>query len=131
MNVEEMYQEQILEHYRHPKNFGSIESPTLTFKDSNPSCGDIIEISMFVNKGKIEDIKFKGKGCAISQASASMLTSFLKGKPLEEVKKLKKEDILEMLGIELSGIRLKCALLSLKVVKMGVYNYLGEKHDFA
>ena len=133
MNVEEMYQENILDHYRHPKNFGKVQHATVSFRDSNPSCGDIIEITMHINKeGKIDEVKFSGKGCAISQASASMLTEWLKGKTFEEVKALKKEDVLEMLGIELSGIRLKCALLSLKVAKMGWYQYFGKelKDDF-
>ena len=134
MNLQEIYQETILDHYRNPRNFGSVKNANVSFKDSNPSCGDSIEITLLVKEGKIEDVKFSGKGCAISQASASMLTEFLKGKKVVEVKNLKKENILEMLGIPLSGIRLKCALLSLKVIKMASYKYLGEKvneDDFA
>src|SRR3989344_6854645 len=126
MNAEDMYQEIILDHYRNPKNFGTFENPTIHFRDTNPTCGDIIEIQVLVDKeNKIKSIKFSGKGCAISQAAASMLTEEVKGKSLEDIKNLKKEDILEMLGIPLSGIRLKCALLSLKVLKVGVYSYLG------
>ena len=130
MNAEEMYQEVVLDHYRHPKNFGKVDNPDVRSRDSNPSCGDIIEITMRLDKEeRMKDVKFSGKGCAISQAAASMLTEFLKGKKVREVKDLKKEDILEMLGIPLSGIRLKCALLSLKVVKMGAYQYLGQKGE--
>lgn len=130
MNAAEMYQEIILDHYRNPKNFGAVQGANVRAKDSNPACGDVVEVTMLVDKGwVIKEIMFSGKGCAISQAAASMLTEFLKGKSVEKVKDLKKEDVLGMLGIELSGIRLKCALLSLKVVKMGAYGYLGQRMD--
>ena len=127
MNSDEIYQEIILDNYRNPNNFGKIDSPTIHYKDSNTSCGDTIEISILLKANKIKDIKFTGKGCAISMASASLLTESLKNKSITEIKKLKKEDILKMLGIPLSGIRLKCALLILKVIKYGTYNYLGAK----
>ncbi len=128
MNAAEMYQEIILDHYRNPRNFGIVKNANLSFRDSNPSCGDIIEITLLTDRvGIIKEIKFSGKGCAISQASTSMLTEYLKGKNIKEVKTLKKEEILEMLSIELSPIRLKCALLGLKVIKMAAYNHLGEK----
>lgn len=127
MNAEEMYQEIILDNYRNPKNFGTVENPTIHARDSNPACGDVIEINIKINKDRVEEIKFTGKGCAISQAAASMLTEEVKGKNVEYIHKLRKEQILEMLGIPLSGIRLKCALLSLKVLKVGTYSYLGEK----
>ncbi|MFA4886917.1 MAG: SUF system NifU family Fe-S cluster assembly protein [Candidatus Nanoarchaeia archaeon] len=131
MNTEQLYQEVILDHYRRPKNFGTVEKANATFKDSNPSCGDIIEMTFLIDKQNIiQDIKFTGKGCAISTASASMLTQHLKGKPLNTLTSLTKQDLLDMLGVELSGIRMKCALLSLKVAKMAAYNYLGEQpHD--
>ncbi len=122
----EMYSEIILDYYRHPVNFGELEKPDIVSKDSNPLCGDIVEMQLKVNDGKITDVKFKGQGCAISVASASMLTELIKGKTLEEVARLEKKDILEMLGIELSPIRLKCALLSLKALKLGIYSYLGK-----
>lgn len=98
-------------------------------KDSNPLCGDVVEMHVKVKDGVIEDIKFRGKGCAISQASASMLTERVRGMRLEDVKGIDRQKILDMLGIELSPVRLKCALLSLKVLKTGVYTYLGEKHS--
>ena len=128
MIAEEMYQEIILDHYRRPRNFGTLQKANITFRDSNPACGDVIELQIFTDAhGIIKDIKFSGKGCAISQAAASMLTESVKGKNIKDIKPLTKQDILEMLNIPLSGIRLKCALLSLKVLKMAAYTYLGEK----
>lgn len=127
MKSEELYQEIILDYWKNPKNYGKLENPDIIFRDSNPSCGDIVEINIILEKDKIKEIKFNGTGCIISQAAASMLTDFAKGKTLEDIKNIKKEDILEMLGIEISGIRLKCALLSLKVLKYCVYEHLGKK----
>ncbi|MEW5828183.1 MAG: iron-sulfur cluster assembly scaffold protein, partial [Chloroflexota bacterium] len=99
------------------------------FEDDNPLCGDHIEITLRVNgDGKVDEAAFDGRGCAISQASADLLVESIIGKPLEDVKKLTKDDVLELLGIELGPVRLKCALLSLKVLKAGVYG-LGEASD--
>ena len=119
--------DEILDHYRNPRNYGELEDPDIHVRDSNPLCGDVIELFIKVKDGVISDVKFKGRGCAISQASASKLTEKIIGMRLEDVKKLSRQDILEMLGIELSPVRLKCALLSLKVLKIGVYSYLGQK----
>ncbi len=119
--MDDLYREQIIDHYQHPHNHGTIENPDITFEDSNPLCGDKIRVDMRVKDGVIEDIKFSGKGCAISQASASMLTDEIIGKRLEEIKKLDKQTILDLLGIPLGPTRIKCALLSLKVVKGGAY----------
>ncbi|MEM2932323.1 MAG: iron-sulfur cluster assembly scaffold protein [Nitrososphaerota archaeon] len=119
--------DEILDHYRNPRNYGEIENPDIHAKDSNPLCGDVVELFIRVKDGVISDVKFKGKGCAISQASASKLTEKLIGMRIEDVKDLSRQDILEMLGIELSPVRLKCALLSLKVLKVGVYSYLGQR----
>ncbi|MEM0382368.1 MAG: SUF system NifU family Fe-S cluster assembly protein [Nitrososphaerota archaeon] len=119
--------ENILDHYRNPRNYGELADADIRVKDSNPLCGDVVEMHIKVRDGVVEDIRFKGKGCAISQASASMLTERVRGKRLEEVKDIDRQYILNMLGIELSPVRLKCALLSLKVLKTGVYTYLGEK----
>jgi len=129
MKSEDMYAEIILDYYRNPKNKGSLENPTIFSKDVNPVCGDIIEINANINGNKIKEIKFNGKGCVISQASASMLTEYLFNKEIIQTKDLTKEDILEMLGIQISPIRLKCALLPLKVFKLGLYKYLGEKFE--
>ena len=129
MSSADIYKEIILDYYRHPRNFGKLEQFDIDAHDSNPLCGDEIEIQLSVSAdGKIGDIKYVGKGCAISQASASMLTELAKGKPLEWVKQLAKEDVLEMLGNpELGPSRVKCALLGMKVLKTGVYGYMGMK----
>jgi len=122
----DIYKDIILDYYRHPRNFGDLPEPDVRSKDSNPLCGDVIEMQIKVRDGKIDDLRFKGRGCAISQASASMLTELAKGKTLDEIKSLGKEDILSMLGIDPGPTRIKCALLGLKVIKLGVYGYLGQ-----
>lgn len=119
--MEDFYREYILDHYRSPRNRGTLESPDITYEDSNPLCGDELRIDLRVADNRVEDVKFSGRGCAISQASASMLTELIEGKTLDEVKQLTKDDVLEMLGIPLTPVRLKCALLGLKVLKGGVY----------
>ncbi|MDQ3855668.1 MAG: SUF system NifU family Fe-S cluster assembly protein [Chloroflexota bacterium] len=127
--MEDFYREYILDHYRNPRNRGVLEAPDYTYEDSNPLCGDEIRIDLRLDKqGAVEDVKFSGRGCAISQASASMLTELVEGKSLEEVKAISKEDLLDTLGITLSPVRVKCALLSLKVLKAGVYG-IGEADD--
>jgi nitrogen fixation NifU-like protein len=122
----DIYKDIILDYYRHPRNFGDLPDPDVRSKDSNPLCGDVIEMQLRIRDGRIDDLRFKGRGCAISQASASMLTELAKGKTLDEVKRLGKEDILSMLGIDPGPTRIKCALLGLKVIKLGVYGYLGQ-----
>ncbi len=119
--MDQLYRELILDHYQHPHNHGTIENADISFEDSNPLCGDKIRIDMKVRDGIVEDIKFTGKGCAISQASASMLTDEIKGKPLEEIRSLDKQAVFDLIGIPLSPTRVKCALLPLKVVKGGAY----------
>lgn len=121
-----IYSEIILDYYRHPRNKGPMTHPDIHAKDSNPLCGDIIEMSLKLDNGHVKEVKYNGMGCAISQASASMLTELVQGKNLDEVRKISKEDILSLIGGELSAVRLKCALLSLKVLKTGVYSYLGS-----
>ncbi|MCI4434710.1 MAG: SUF system NifU family Fe-S cluster assembly protein [Thermoplasmata archaeon] len=113
----DIYMEFILENYRNPKNYGVMDNPTVKKSGANPLCGDDITIYLKIENGKIQDIRFTGKGCAISQASASILTEMVKGKDLEYVKSLGENDLLSALGIELSPARLKCALLSYKVLK--------------
>ncbi len=131
--MDDFYRENILDHYRNPRNKGRLENPTHTHEELNPLCGDVIRIDLHVNdEGVIDQVRFDGKGCAISQASASMLTEMIQGKTLDEAKQLSKEDILEALGIEIGPVRLKCALLSLKVLKAGIYglpNWTGEDED--
>lgn len=126
--MSDMYAEMIIDLYRHPMNYGKIENPDIKAQDTNPICGDIIEIQVKLNKDRVKEVKFNGKGCAISQASASLLTEMIKGKKIDELLKMDKKDILDALGIEISPVRLKCALLPLKVLKMGIYSYLGESN---
>ncbi len=126
--MDDFYKENILDHYRHPRNTGTLENPTYSHEEHNPLCGDVLQIDLIVNdEGVVEQVAFEGRGCAISQASASMLTEMIQGQTLEEVKQINKEDILEMLGIEIGPVRMKCALLSLKALKAGIYglNDLG------
>jgi nitrogen fixation NifU-like protein len=122
----EIYKDIILDYYRNPRNFGDLPEPDVRAKDSNPLCGDVIEMQLKIKDGKVDDIRFKGKGCAISQASASMLTEVVKGKTLDEIKALGKPNVLELLGIDPGPTRIKCALLGLKVLKLSVYGYLGQ-----
>jgi nitrogen fixation NifU-like protein len=125
--LDDFYRENILDHYRHPRNAGTLADPTHTHEENNPLCGDVIRVDLHVNQDNIIDqVAFQGKGCAISQASASMLTEMIKGKTLDEAKKIGKEELLEALGIEIGPVRMKCALLSLKVLKVGAYG-LGEE----
>jgi len=131
MSSADIYRELILDYYRNPRNFGKLEKFDIDARDTNPLCGDEIEIQIRVGEGqKIEEIKFVGKGCAISQASASMLTELAKGKQLEWVKQVGKEDVFKMLGNpDLGPSRVKCALLGMKVLKTGVYGYLGAHYE--
>jgi len=117
----EMYQEQILDHYKSPRNFGKIEDADVHARDSNPLCGDEIDLYLKLDgQDRVADVKFEGRGCAISQASASMLTQVLKGKSMEEVERIDREFILNKLGIPLSAVRLKCALLSVHILKLAI-----------
>ncbi|RPJ29328.1 MAG: SUF system NifU family Fe-S cluster assembly protein [Chloroflexi bacterium] len=127
--MDDLYREIIIEHYKNPGYRGHLDPHDIQFSDNNPLCGDHIEITLRTDEGgTIADARFNGHGCAISQASADLLIESIIGKPLEEVKQLNKEYILDMLGIDLGPVRLKCALLSLKVLKAGVYG-LGEAGD--
>ena len=131
--MDDFYRENILDHYRNPRNKGHLENPTHVHEEHNPLCGDVIRINLHVNdEDVIEEVRFDGEGCAISQASASMLTEMIQGKTLEEAKQVSKDDILEALGIDIGPVRLKCALLSLKVLKAGVYglaDWTGEDEE--
>ena len=131
MSSADIYRELILDYYRNPRNYGKLEKFDIDARDTNPLCGDEIEMQIRVGDGqKIDEIKFTGKGCAISQASASMLTELAKGKPLDWVKQVSKEDVFKMLGDpDLGPSRVKCALLGMKVLKTGVYGYLGAHYD--
>lgn len=122
--MQDFYKEYILDHYRNPRNFGRLEAPDATAEDLNPLCGDRIRFDLQVDaEGRVTDVRFSGKGCAISQASASMLSESLRGEKLEDVARLSQERVLENVGIGISPARMKCAMLGLKVVKSAA---LGE-----
>jgi nitrogen fixation protein NifU and related proteins len=123
--VEDLYRDNIIDHYQNPRNYGTLEHPDISYEDSNPVCGDELRIELQVKDGQVAAARFSGHGCSISQASASMLTEEIIGKTLEEVKQIDKQYLLEMLGIPLGPVRLKCALLSLKVLKAGAYGLHG------
>lgn len=128
--MEDLYREVIIEHYKNPGYRGTLDPHDISFEDENPLCGDQIRIDLRVNEDEIiTEAAFSGHGCAISQASADILLESIVGKPLAEVKKLNKQDLLDMLGLNnLGPVRMKCALLSLKVLKAGVYG-LGESTE--
>lgn len=127
--MDDFYREIIIDRYQNPHFRGELDPHDITFEDSNPLCGDELRIDVRINgEEKIVEARFSGRGCAISQASADLLLEHVQGKSLEEVKALSKEDVLNLLGIELGPVRLKCALLSLKVLKAGAYG-LVEASD--
>jgi nitrogen fixation protein NifU and related proteins len=127
--MDDLYRELIIDRYKNPMYRGLLDPHDISFEDDNPLCGDHIRIDLRVDENEIvTEAGFDGKGCAISQASADLLVESVVGKSLEEVKEISKEDLLDMLGVELGPVRLKCALLSLKVLKAGVYG-LGEASD--
>jgi nitrogen fixation NifU-like protein len=129
--MDDLYREVILDHYKNPRNKGTLDPRDFSYEDENPLCGDKLRIDVRLDADRrVKEVAFSGRGCAISQASASMLTEAIMGKTLDEVKQMGKDDILEMLGIELGPVRLKCALLSLKVLKAGAYGLEGQHyHD--
>jgi len=130
MSNADIYHEMIIDYSRNPINYGKIEDHDITFHDSNPLCGDSIDIDMKIDDNKVSDIKFHGKGCAICMACSSVLTEIAKGKNLDEVRNISKTDVLGELGLEnLQAVRIKCALLSLKVLKSALYSYLGKHLD--
>ena len=120
--MDELYRENILDHYKHPHNWSPpadpIERPDLEFHDLNPLCGDELRVQLALGpEGRIEDVRFSGHGCAISQAAASMTSDEIKGMAVDEVLRLDRSFVLDLLGIDISATRIKCALLSLKVLK--------------
>ncbi|MDI6696276.1 MAG: SUF system NifU family Fe-S cluster assembly protein [Anaerolineales bacterium] len=127
--MDDLYRELIIDRYKNPQYRGSLNPHDIAFEDDNPLCGDHIRVELRVDKnGVIQDAAFDGHGCAISQASADLLMESVVGKSVDDVKAMSKDDLLSMLGLELGPVRLKCALLSLKVLKAGVYG-LGEASD--
>ena len=119
--ADSLYREQILDHNRNPRNRGTLDPADYSYQDVNPLCGDEVRMDLRVTDGIVSDIKFSGRGCAISQAAASMLTEMVAGQPLEDVKAITRDDVLEELGVPIGAARMKCALLGLKVLKAGIY----------
>ncbi len=122
MNI---YQEELLDHYENPSNYGVLTNPNISHEEDNPLCGDKIRMDLMVDNGIIKEVRFSGYGCTISQAAASMLTEKIEGKSLEEIKNISRDDIMDMIGIPLGPVRIKCALLALKVLKAGAYGIKG------
>jgi nitrogen fixation NifU-like protein len=127
--MDEIYREYLLDHYKNPKNFGEIKNPDIHKNDNNPLCGDEIEIfaKLDSKKEKLMEIKFKGHGCVICMASASILMDEIEGKKLKEIQKMRPEDMLKLLGIELTPSRIKCMMLPLKALQKGMIDYEAEK----
>jgi nitrogen fixation protein NifU and related proteins len=124
--MDDFYRENILDHYKNPRNHGHIDHPSAAAEGVNPLCGDELAIELKVEDGVVTDVRYNGRGCAISQAAASMLSDAVKGKPVAELSQIGKDDVLDELGIPLSPIRLKCALLSVGVLKVALNQLTGE-----
>lgn len=131
LDIDPLMMDVLIEHYRHPHNYGELKNAQIQLEDGNPSCGDQIKLFINTKEGVIEDIKFSGKGCIISQSAASILTDIVKGKKVDEAKKITKEEMLENLLIPIGPMRLKCALLALKVLKKALYgkDFKEEEDD--
>ncbi len=128
--MDDFYRDYILDHYRNPRNFGTLEAPDATAEDVNPLCGDQIRVDIAVAAdGTVSDVRFSGKGCAISQASTSMLTESIKGMKLEDVARLSEDAVLENVGIGISPTRMKCAMLGLRVLKSAAVGSIAGRPD--
>ncbi|MDX6546422.1 MAG: nitrogen fixation protein NifU [Gaiellales bacterium] len=124
--MDDFYRENILDHYKNPRNHGHLDHPSAVAEGVNPLCGDELSVELKVEDGIVTDVRYNGRGCAISQASASMLSDVVMGKPLDQLAGISKEDVLEELGIPLSPIRLKCAMLSVGVLKVALSQLTGD-----
>ncbi len=122
-----MYRKDILEHYKHPENFGDLDPNTLCHHGENPLCGDTLQVSLLLDEeGTLTGAKFKGQGCAISQAATDILLCEIKGKSADEILAMERQDLIDLLGIEVSSLRVKCALLPLATVQDGLRIHRGE-----
>jgi nitrogen fixation protein NifU and related proteins len=119
--ADSIYREAILDHNRNPRNKGTLDPADFSYQDVNPLCGDEIRIDLRTDGERVTEVRFSGRGCAISQAAASILTEMVDGQRLEDVKAISREDLLEELGVPISPARMKCAMLGLKVLKAGLY----------
>lgn len=120
--MDSFYREHILDHYHEPRFHGRLDEPSVSYEDSNPLCGDVIRIDLKIEAGRVADARFSGSGCAVSQAAASMLLEAVVGMPVEEVRQFTREELFELIGVTLSPARMKCALLSLGVLKAGLHS---------
>ncbi len=127
--MDDIYRQYILEHFREPRNHGSLEHPDIHAADTNPLCGDRVELDLNVHDGRVSEVRFHGRGCAISQASASMLTEKIEGATLDELKAITPHDVLEMLGVEIGPARQRCALLGLRVLHQGIGGPYTGRYD--
>ena len=127
----DLFAEQIISHYEHPHNKGKLEKPSTSMHEFNPTCGDELTVYLNVENGKVKDVKFEGSGCAISMASASMLTDYIKGKSVKDLEKMGVKDIVDLLGLDPGPARLKCATLSLRTVKEALFLLEHKKVDDA
>ena len=129
--IEELYREEIMDHYNNPRNFGKLAGANVKYKDHNPVCGDEVEMQLKLDGSQVVDAMFNGKGCAISQAAASMLTEEIKGKSLKDAVAMTKDDMLKIIRINPGPVRIKCALLALRALQKGIVQYEAARMETA